>query len=152
LVLLSQALSPYWRRAFPARRLLLRRPSSEQLQRLPSVGAAPMPSSRPFAWSSRRTQGPKVRSTLCWREMDSNFWYRGTKVVDFRSIPGMAGIDGAPKRYHLMVQRYFFCDPRRVGGQQVAPAACYDQVLALLAGYPPPLSKRCRKKGALWGR
>jgi len=23
--------------------------------------------------------------------MDSNFWYRGTKAVDFRSIPGMAG-------------------------------------------------------------
>jgi hypothetical protein len=40
--------------------------------------------------------------------MDSNFWYRGTKVVDFRRIPGMAGIDGAPKRYHLMVQRFFF--------------------------------------------
>jgi hypothetical protein len=23
-----------------------------------------------------------------WREMDSNFWYRGTKAVNFRSIPG----------------------------------------------------------------
>jgi hypothetical protein len=23
--------------------------------------------------------------------MDSSFWYRGTKAVDFRSIPGMAG-------------------------------------------------------------
>jgi hypothetical protein len=23
--------------------------------------------------------------------MDSNFWYRGTKAQDFRSIPGMAG-------------------------------------------------------------
>jgi hypothetical protein len=23
--------------------------------------------------------------------MDSNFWYRGTKAVDFRSIPGIAG-------------------------------------------------------------
>jgi hypothetical protein len=22
--------------------------------------------------------------------MDSNFWYRGTKAVDFRSIPGIA--------------------------------------------------------------
>ena len=29
--------------------------------------------------------------TLRWREMDSNFWYRGTKAVDFRSIPGIAG-------------------------------------------------------------
>jgi hypothetical protein len=27
-----------------------------------------------------------------WREMDSNFWYRGTKAVDFRSIPGIAGV------------------------------------------------------------
>jgi hypothetical protein len=36
--------------------------------------------------------------------MDSNFWYRGTKAVDFRSIPGIAGgIGGALKRYHLMV-------------------------------------------------
>jgi hypothetical protein len=24
------------------------------------------------------------------REMDSNFWYRGTKAMDFRSIPGIA--------------------------------------------------------------
>jgi hypothetical protein len=24
--------------------------------------------------------------------MDSNLWYRGTKAVDFRSIPGMAGV------------------------------------------------------------
>jgi len=23
--------------------------------------------------------------------MDSNFWYRDAKAVDFRSIPGMAG-------------------------------------------------------------
>jgi hypothetical protein len=30
--------------------------------------------------------------TLRWREMDSNFWYRGTKAVDFRSIPGIAGV------------------------------------------------------------
>ena len=30
--------------------------------------------------------------TLCGREMDSNFWYRGTKAVDFRSIPGIAGV------------------------------------------------------------
>jgi hypothetical protein len=35
---------------------------------------------------------PKVRPTLCWREMDSNFWYRGTKAVDFRSIPGIVGV------------------------------------------------------------
>ena len=29
--------------------------------------------------------------TVRWREMDSNLWYRGTKAVDFRSIPGIAG-------------------------------------------------------------
>jgi hypothetical protein len=32
------------------------------------------------------------RPTVCWREMDSNFWYRGRKAVDFRSIPGIAGV------------------------------------------------------------
>jgi hypothetical protein len=26
--------------------------------------------------------------------MDSNYWYRGTKAVDFRSIPGIVGIGG----------------------------------------------------------
>ena len=36
--------------------------------------------------------GTEVRLTLRWREMDSNFWYRGTKAVDFRSIPGIAGV------------------------------------------------------------
>jgi hypothetical protein len=41
--------------------------------------------------------------------MDSNFWYRGTKAVDFRSIPGIGGIGAARKRYHLMVQPFFFC-------------------------------------------
>src|SRR6516165_3806771 len=44
-----------------------------------------------------------------WREMDSNYWYRGTKAVDFRSIPGIAGYRRARKRYHLMVQPLFFC-------------------------------------------
>jgi len=35
----------------------------------------------------------QVRTGLSpWREMDSNFWYRGTKAVDFRSIPGIAGV------------------------------------------------------------
>jgi hypothetical protein len=24
--------------------------------------------------------------------MDSNFWYRGTKAADFRSIPGIVGV------------------------------------------------------------
>ena len=36
--------------------------------------------------------GPSSQRTLSWREMDSNFWYRGTKAVDFRSIPGIAGV------------------------------------------------------------
>jgi hypothetical protein len=38
---------------------------------------------------------PKQRGshwTRRWREMDSNFWYRGTKTVDSRSIPRIAGI------------------------------------------------------------
>ena len=39
--------------------------------------------------------------------MDSNLWYRGTKTVDFRSIPGKGGIDGALKRDHLIVQPFF---------------------------------------------
>ena len=34
----------------------------------------------------------RVCVTRRWREMDSNFWYRGTKAVDFRSIPGIAGV------------------------------------------------------------
>ena len=38
---------------------------------------------------SRRASGS--HETLRWREMDSNFWYRGTEAVDFRSIPGIAG-------------------------------------------------------------
>ena len=33
-----------------------------------------------------------VCTTFRWREMDSSFWYRGTKAVDFRSIPGLAGV------------------------------------------------------------
>ena len=42
--------------------------------------------------------------------MDSNFWYRGTKAVDFRSIPGMTGDRrGSLKRHHLIVQPFFFC-------------------------------------------
>src|SRR5215469_14892423 len=41
-------------------------------------------------------------ASLRWREMDSNYWYRGTKAVDFRSIPGMAGDRrGSLKRHHL---------------------------------------------------
>jgi len=41
--------------------------------------------------------------------MDSNFWYRGTKAVDFRSIPGTAGDRrGSPKRHCLIVQLFFF--------------------------------------------
>jgi hypothetical protein len=42
--------------------------------------------------------------------MDSNYWYRGTKAVDFRSIPGIARVSaGLGNDYHLMVQPLFFC-------------------------------------------
>jgi hypothetical protein len=42
--------------------------------------------------------------------MDLNFRYRGAKAADFRSIPGIAGVSaGLLKRYHLMVQPFFFC-------------------------------------------
>ena len=46
--------------------------------------------------SSRLLRAPadKVCLTLRRREMDSNYWYRGTKAVDFQSIPGIAGIGG----------------------------------------------------------
>ena len=44
-----------------------------------------------------------------WREMDSNYWYRGTKAVDFRSIPGIWGDRRGSKRYHLMVQPFSAC-------------------------------------------
>ena len=40
--------------------------------------------------------------------MDSNYWYRGTKAVDFRRIPGIARYRRALRRYHLMVQPFFF--------------------------------------------
>ena len=40
-----------------------------------------------------KAASPKLSSqrTPRWREMDSNYWYRGTKAVDFRSIPGIWG-------------------------------------------------------------
>jgi hypothetical protein len=34
----------------------------------------------------------EVRPTRRWREMDSNYWYRSTKAVGFRSIPGIARV------------------------------------------------------------
>jgi hypothetical protein len=42
-------------------------------------------------WGLRRL-GTKSSQTLRWREMDSNYWYRSTKAVDFRSIPGIARV------------------------------------------------------------
>ena len=54
--------------------------------------------------------GTESLPTPRWREMDSNFWYRGTRAVDFRSIPGMAGDRrGSLKRHHLIIQPFFFC-------------------------------------------
>ena len=55
-------------------------------------------------------EGEIPRETDCLLEgEDSNYWYRGTKAVDFRSIPGIVGYWRARKRYHLMVQPLFFC-------------------------------------------
>jgi hypothetical protein len=39
--------------------------------------------------------GTESSQTPRWREMDSNFWYRGTKAVDFRSIPGIVGVSAS---------------------------------------------------------
>ena len=65
--------------------------------------------------------------------MDSNYWYRGTKAVDFRSIPGMAGGSTETlKRYHLIVQPFsFFCASHlwrglEVNGQVHQPAMPVD--------------------------
>jgi hypothetical protein len=35
--------------------------------------------------------GKRLQQTLPWREPDSNFWYRGTKAVDFCGIPAFPG-------------------------------------------------------------
>jgi hypothetical protein len=45
---------------------------------------------RSEAFGAARKSGSQL--TLRWREMDSNFWYRGTKAVDFCRIPGIAGV------------------------------------------------------------
>ena len=37
--------------------------------------------------------------------MDSNFWYRGTKAVDFRSIPSMAGFGVMVGERHALSAR-----------------------------------------------
>jgi hypothetical protein len=46
----------------------------------------------------RLHRSPKRQSssslTLPWREMDSNFWYRGRKARDFQNIPEAAGTAG----------------------------------------------------------
>ena len=65
---------------------------------------------------------PMVRG-LRWREMDSNFRYRGKKAVDFRSIPGIAGYRRALKRYHLMVQPFFCASNHSIepGGRKRRP-------------------------------
>jgi len=52
------------------------------------VAQIPTSSMAVIARPQRRSM--EVRLTHRWREMDSNFWYRGTKAADFRSIPGIA--------------------------------------------------------------
>src|SRR5215510_2454015 len=38
-----------------------------------------------------RRATPAERRTVCWREMDSNSWYRGTNSLGFPKHPGIAG-------------------------------------------------------------
>jgi hypothetical protein len=46
----------------------------------------------------RGSRGTEGLQTLRWREMDSNFRYRSTKAVDFRSIPGIGRASaGSPR-------------------------------------------------------
>jgi len=42
-------------------------------------------------WRCRVPRGTESLQTRRWREVDSNFWYRGTKARDFHNIPGIAG-------------------------------------------------------------
>ena len=56
--------------------------------------------------------------TLRWREMDSNFWYRGTKPWISAAFRALRGIGGALERYDLIVQP-FFC-PSNSGGTGIA--------------------------------
>src|ERR1700730_10394931 len=48
-------------------------------------GRLPDPRGKPGSQGSNAYAGERL--TLCWREMDSNFQYRGTKARDFRRIP-----------------------------------------------------------------
>ena len=41
-----------------------------------------------YVWRRLGLRSPRYRSSP---DSPLNFWYRGTKAVDFRSIPGMAG-------------------------------------------------------------
>ena len=62
-----------------------------------TAGGGQAASVLPHSWSQSEPGTEAVAGdgsflTLRWREMDSNFWYRGTKAIDFRSIPGIAGV------------------------------------------------------------
>src|SRR5690349_16328769 len=47
------------------------------------TGAAPL---LLYCVCAEASGGTESLWTLCWREMDSNFWYRGTKSADFCTI------------------------------------------------------------------
>jgi enoyl-CoA hydratase/carnithine racemase len=69
------------------------------------------------------------------RPPHSVFRYRGAKAVDFRSIPGIAGVSaGLLKRYHLMDQP--FCSTR---------VGCWRETAMTMAGSPAAISsdRRC---------
>ena len=56
--------------------------------------------------------------SLCWGEMDSNFQYRGTIALDFRSIPGIAGSAGL---WRGMDSRFQYAEAVKL---VVAPFSC----------------------------
>ena len=60
--------------------------------------------------SGRASAAPWFTPSFCaGGRSNKKFWYRGTKTVDSRSIPRIAGIGETLKRYHLIVQPFFFC-------------------------------------------
>jgi hypothetical protein len=75
----------------------------------------------PIGNRDRGSQTPR------WRETDSNFWYRGTKAVDFRSIRASQGIGGA----HLLP-----FEKARLGVAPFRHAGYYESTFQAAPGEP----------------